>query len=62
MREFARRGRVGDDRLLPTSTRPPRAPQRQRRLDEAAFRPRLEPHDFHGDWNYTLRPPKPTRV
>lgn len=23
----------------------------------AAIRPRLEPHDFHGDWNYALRPP-----
>jgi hypothetical protein len=22
----------------------------------AAIRPRLESHDFHGDWNYTLRP------
>lgn len=28
----------------------------------AAIRPRFEPHEFHGDWNYTLRPPKPTRV
>ncbi len=25
----------------------------------AAIRPQLEPHDFHGDWNYTLRPPRP---
>jgi hypothetical protein len=24
----------------------------------AVIRPRLEPHDFHGDWNYTLRPPR----
>ena len=24
----------------------------------AAVRQRLEPHDFHGDWNYTLRPPR----
>lgn len=25
----------------------------------AAVRKQLEPHDFHGDWNYTLRPPRP---
>ena len=25
----------------------------------AAIGPRLEPHEFHGDWNYTLRPPRP---
>jgi hypothetical protein len=25
----------------------------------AAIRPRFEPHDFHGDWNYSLRPLKP---
>ena len=24
----------------------------------AAIHPRLEPHDFHGDWNYTLRAPR----
>lgn len=24
-----------------------------------AILPRLEAHDFHGDWNYTLRPPRP---
>ena len=24
----------------------------------AALRSRLEPHEFHGDWNYTLRPPR----
>jgi hypothetical protein len=28
----------------------------------AAIRPRLEPHDFHGDWNYTLRPPRAPRL
>jgi len=28
----------------------------------AALRPRLEPHDFHGDWNYTLRAPRRTRT
>jgi hypothetical protein len=22
----------------------------------AAIRPRLKPHTFHGEWNYTMRP------
>lgn len=26
----------------------------------ATVRQRLQPHDFHGDWNYTLRPPRRT--
>ena len=25
----------------------------------AAIAPRLERHEFHGEWNYTLRPPRP---
>ena len=28
----------------------------------AALRPQLEPHDFHGDWNYTVRPPRKRRA
>ncbi|CAN5521857.1 hypothetical protein BH24ACT5_BH24ACT5_00320 [soil metagenome] len=28
----------------------------------AAIRPRHEPHAFHGDWNYTLRPPPRSRA
>jgi hypothetical protein len=28
----------------------------------AAIRPRLEAHDFHGDWNYTLRPPPRPKI
>ncbi len=28
----------------------------------AAISPRLEPHDFHGDWNYTLRPPPRPKI
>ena len=27
-----------------------------------ALRPQLEPHDFHGDWNYTVRPPRKRRA
>jgi len=30
--------------------------------DMAAMRPQLEPHEFHGDWNYTMRPPRPRRT
>jgi hypothetical protein len=25
----------------------------------AAIRPRLKPHTFHGEWNYTVKPPRP---
>jgi Rhodopirellula transposase DDE domain len=28
----------------------------------AAVRPQLEPHDFHGDWNYTVRPARSRRA
>ena len=41
-----------DDRVYPAGIKVP--PQ-----DMAAIRPRLQTHAFHGDWNYTLRPPKP---
>jgi Rhodopirellula transposase DDE domain len=30
--------------------------------ESAALRPQLEPHDFHGDWNYTVRPARSRRA
>ena len=40
-----------DDRAYPAGIKVPAQ-------DLAAIEPRLEKHEFHGDWNYTLRPPR----